>query len=104
MGPRVAAPKDSTMTLPAVSHHVAQTNGIRMHYVEAGSGPAVVLLHGFPQTGYEWRHQIPALAERFRVIAPDTRGFGETEKPPGPYSRRMLAADIAGLLDALGLE
>ncbi len=92
------------MVNPAVTHRFTRANGIRMHYVEAGSGPAMVLLHGFPQTWYEWRHQITALAGRFRVIAPDTRGFGETEKPRGPYSRRMLAADIAGLLDALGIE
>lgn len=86
-----------------LAHRFVETNGARMHYVEAGSGPPVVLLHGFPQTWYEWRHQLAALAGRFRLIAPDTRGFGETDKPPGPYSRKQLAADIAGLLDALGI-
>jgi pimeloyl-ACP methyl ester carboxylesterase len=55
-------------------------NGIRQYYLEAGSGPPVVL-HGFPETNYAWRHQIPALATRYRVIAPDLRGYGDTEKP-----------------------
>jgi len=77
-----------------------------MHVVTAGpvAGEPVVLLHGFPETWYEWRKAIPALEDRFRLIIPDTRGFGESEKPGGPYSRAMLARDIVGILDALRVE
>lgn len=88
-------------------HDYAITNGIRMHYVSEGEGPLVVLLHGFPEFWYAWRHQIPALAAAgFRVVAPDLRGFGETDKPLGwqQYTMTRLTADIAGLLDALGAE
>jgi haloacetate dehalogenase len=66
-------------------------NGIRQHYLEAGNGPPVVLLHGFPETSYAWRHQIPVLARRYRVIAPDLRGYGDTEKPASGYDKRTMA-------------
>jgi pimeloyl-ACP methyl ester carboxylesterase len=61
-----------------IRHHTAEVNGIRMHYVEAGQGPPLLLLHGFPETWYAWRHQIPVLAEHYHVIAPDLRGYGHT--------------------------
>ena len=61
-----------------VSHHLANANGQQIHYVRAGSGPPVVLLHGWPQTWYMWRKVIPSLAERYTVIAPDLRGFGQS--------------------------
>ena len=65
----------------AVTHHFVQLPSLRMHYVEAGSGPLVVLLHGFPENWWSWRHQIePLAAAGFRVIAPDLRGYGETDK------------------------
>src|ERR1700726_2315167 len=64
------------------SNYFVETNGIRMHYVEAGQGPLVVLCHGFPESWYSWRHQIAALAEAgFRVVAPDQRGYGQTDRP-----------------------
>jgi pimeloyl-ACP methyl ester carboxylesterase len=88
-------------------HDYAITNGIRMHYVSEGEGPLVVLLHGFPEFWYAWRHQIPALAAAgYRVVAPDLRGFGETDKPLGwqQYSMTRLTADVAGLLDHLSAE
>jgi len=78
-------------------------NGIRLHYVEAGTGPAVVLLHGFPEFWYSWRHQIPALAEAgFRVIALDLRGYNESEKPLGrrPYGIETLTDDVLGIIRA----
>ena len=84
-------------------HHTLHANGIKQHWVEAGDGPPVVLLHGFPETCYAWRKQIPVLAERYRVIAPDLRGYGETEKPPGGYDKRTMAADIRALMTALGV-
>jgi pimeloyl-ACP methyl ester carboxylesterase len=87
------------------THHEATVNGVRLHYVEAGAGPLVVLLHGFPEFWYSWRHQIPALAGAgFHVIAPDLRGYGESGKPAGVASYRVeqLTADVAGLIRHAG--
>jgi pimeloyl-ACP methyl ester carboxylesterase len=75
-----------------------------MHVVEAGSGEPVLLLHGFPQHWWEWRHVIPELAESYRVIAPDLRGAGLTEAPRGGFHRDQLVADLVALLDALELR
>lgn len=75
-----------------------------MHYVEAGEGPAVVLLHGFPETWYCWRHQIPVLAKHYRLIVPDLRGYGETEKPPNGYDKRTMANDIVALMRHCGVS
>ncbi len=85
----------------------ADVGGVRLHYVEAGEGPLVVLLHGFPEFWYSWRHQIPALAAAgFRVVAPDMRGYNLSEKPRGwrLYDAALLADDIAGLIRSLGGE
>lgn len=82
-------------------------NGLRMRVARQGSGPPVLLLHGFPELGYSWRHQLPALADAgFTAIAPDLRGFGGTSAPAEveAYDIVTLAADVAGLLDALGHE
>ena len=85
------------------THRDISANGIRMHVVEAGAGPLVVLLHGFPQFWWAWRHQLVALADAgFRVVAPDLRGYGATDKPPRGYDTLTIAADIAGLIRALG--
>ena len=96
----------STATLPPVAHPwrhgFIRANGIRFHYVEAGDGPLLLLLHGFPEFWYSWRHQIPVLATRFRVVAPDLRGYNETEKPPAGYDVRTLVEDVACLVRALG--
>jgi pimeloyl-ACP methyl ester carboxylesterase len=84
-----------------------QANGLRVHLVDQGEGPAVVLLHGFPDTSLLWRHQVPALvAAGYRVVAPDLRGRGGTEAPPRveDYGLRNVVADVAGLLDALGIQ
>ncbi len=85
-------------------HHTVEANGIRQHYVEAGDGPTVVLLHGFPETYYAWRHQIPVLAQHFRVIAPDLRGYGATDKPAAGYDKRTMANDLLALLDKLNID
>src|SRR5947209_1748008 len=89
---------------PGLQHRYATINGIRMHYVEQGSGPLVVLLHGFPEFWYSWRHQIEGLSGRFRVVAPDQRGYNLTEKPHGiaAYAMENLTADIAALIRHLG--
>lgn len=87
-------------------HYYAHVNNIRIHYVAAGEGPLVLLLHGFPEFWYSWRHQIPALAERFRVVAPDMRGYNQSEKPVGVHRYRLgtLMEDVAGLIRHLGEE
>ena len=90
-----------------VKHRSVETNGIRMHVAEAGAGFPVVLLHGWPELWYSWRHQLGALAAAgFRAIAPDMRGYGETDAPadPAQYRTAVISGDIVGLLDALELE
>jgi len=84
-------------------HRTISANGVRLHVTEAGQGPLVVLLHGFPQLWWAWRHQIAALAAAgYRVVAPDLRGFGSSDKPPRPYDPVTTAGDVAGLVRALG--
>jgi len=90
-----------------LTHRTVATNGIRMHLTEAGSGPLVVLCHGFPESWYSWRHQLMALAEAgFRAVAPDMRGYGQTERPGAidQYTLLHHVGDMVGLLDALGAE
>ncbi|GHO99997.1 hypothetical protein KSF_100450 [Reticulibacter mediterranei] len=68
--------------MTAITHRSLETNGIRMHIAEIGEGPLVLLLHGFPESWYSWRHQLVALAqESYHVVAPDQRGYGQTERP-----------------------
>jgi pimeloyl-ACP methyl ester carboxylesterase len=89
------------------THKFVETNGIRMHIAEAGSGYPIVLCHGFPELWYSWRHQMRALADAgFRAIAPDQRGYGETTcpQPIEAYTQRNLVADLTGMLDALGID
>ena len=87
--------------------HYVETNGIRMAVYEQGDGPAVILLHGFPELAFSWRFQLPALANAgFRAIAPDQRGYGLSDVPTGvdDYRIEELIADVHGLLDALDLD
>jgi pimeloyl-ACP methyl ester carboxylesterase len=84
-----------------LAHHHAHVGESSLHYVEAGEGPLVVLLHGFPEFWYSWRHQIPALVRAgFRVIAPDLRGYNDSSKPKSIDAYRVAAIvqDIAGLI------
>jgi pimeloyl-ACP methyl ester carboxylesterase len=93
--------------MAAITHRFVSINGIRMHYVEAGSGPQVLLCHGFPESWYSWRHQLSALAEAgFHAIAPDLRGYGQTDqpKPVEAYDIFQLTGDLVGLINALGGE
>ena len=83
----------------------ATANGVRLHYVEAGSGPLVLLLHGFPQFWYAWKHQLPALARAgYRAVAVDLRGYNLSSRPAGvdAYDLDTLSDDVAALVVALG--
>jgi epoxide hydrolase A/B len=84
-----------------------ETNGIKLRVAEEGTGPPVILLHGWPESWYSWRHQLPALAEAgYHVLAPDMRGYGSSDAPEPieAYAIQELVADITGLLDAIGEE
>lgn len=84
-------------------HREISANGVRLHVAEAGTGPLVLLLHGFPEFWWAWRHQLVGLAEAgFRAVAADLRGYGASDKPPRGYDGYTLASDIAGLVRALG--
>jgi pimeloyl-ACP methyl ester carboxylesterase len=90
--------------VPGVEHQIVETSRLRMHVAVAGSGgPPLVLLHGWPQHWYAWRHVIPRFAEDHRVICPDLRGLGWTEAPSSGYGWESLASDVLALLDALEL-
>ncbi|HEY1246780.1 MAG TPA: alpha/beta hydrolase [Hyphomicrobiaceae bacterium] len=89
------------------SLQVVEANGIRLRVALSGKGPLVVLVHGFPESWYSWRHQIPTLAAAgYRVAAPDVRGYGGSDKPEAieAYAIGEMCADIAGLIEALGEE
>ena len=85
-------------------YHRAEIDGVRIYYRRMGSGDPVVLLHGFPETSFAWRHVMPRLAERYTVIAPDLRGCGASDRPPRGYDKQSVAADIHGLVRQLGFE
>lgn len=86
---------------------IVDVNGIHLAVHEQGSGPPVILLHGFPELAYSWRHQLPALAAAgYRAIAPDLRGYGASGKPNGvaDYTIQELIGDVTGMMDSLGIE
>lgn len=83
-------------------HHFIETNRIRLHCVTQGEGELVLLLHGFPEFWYSWRHQIPALARYFKVVVPDLRGYNDSDKPANGYDLDTLVADVQGLIESLG--
>ncbi len=102
-----------TVMLPAsaetgeLKHRFVQANGIKMHIAEQGEGPLVVLVHGFPELWYSWRHIIPAIAAAgYHVVAPDMRGYGQTDAPPRveDYTQFQFVGDIVGLVKALGYD
>ena len=85
------------------THRDVSTNGTRLHIAEIGSGPLVLLVHGFPEFWWSWRHQLTALADAgYHAVACDLRGYGASDKPPRGYDIFTLAADLAGLVRALG--
>ncbi|HEU0131090.1 MAG TPA: alpha/beta hydrolase [Mycobacteriales bacterium] len=97
-------PAESDVLVPGPwTHRDLSANGTRFHVAEAGSGPLVLLLHGFPQFWWAWRHQLAGLADvGLRAVAPDLRGYGASDKPPRGYDAYTLAADVAGMVRALG--
>ena len=87
-------------------HQFIKTNGLQLHYVTQGTGPLLLLLHGFPEFWYSWRHQIPVLAEQFTVVALDLRGYNDSDKPKAvtAYAMSELVRDIVGVITGLGYE
>jgi pimeloyl-ACP methyl ester carboxylesterase len=101
---RVVPPDPSTVRLPGPwTHRDVSANGIRLHIAETGSGPLVLLLHGFPEFWWAWHAQLTALGSAgYRAVAVDLRGYGDSDKPPRGYDGWTLAGDVAGLIKALG--
>jgi pimeloyl-ACP methyl ester carboxylesterase len=92
------------MSADGFTHRTAQIGEVRLHYVIEGQGEPLLLVHGFPQTWYEWRKVIPALARRFTVIAPDYRGAGDSSRPQTGYDKHTLMEDLRGLVHSLGFR
>lgn len=95
--------------METINHITVQTNGINLHVATAGpvTGPPVLLLHGFPELWYSWRHQIIFLSSvGYRVIAPDLRGYGDSDAPPSSdtYTALHIVGDVVGLLNELGID
>jgi pimeloyl-ACP methyl ester carboxylesterase len=103
-GPLPNAPDSSVVVVDGPwTHRVARANGIALHFAEAGTGPLVLLLHGFPQFWWTWHQQLVDLADAgFRAVAVDLRGYGASDKPPRGYDAPNLAADMAALVTSLG--
>lgn len=90
-------------TIPGATHAYADLGDVLIHYVTAGSGPPLVLLHGWPQTWYEWRHVMPELARHYTLVMPDLRGLGDSSRPADGYDKKTVANDIWRLVhDRLG--
>ncbi|XP_061357483.1 uncharacterized protein LOC133301798 isoform X2 [Gastrolobium bilobum] len=93
--------------MEGIEHRTVEVNGIKMHIAEKGQGPVVLFLHGFPELWYSWRHQIVALSSLgYRTVAPDLRGFGDTEAPTSisSYTCFHIVGDLVALLDLLSVE
>lgn len=90
-------------TVPGVTHRTVPVGELAVHVAEAGQGEPLVLLHGWPQHWYCWRHVVPLLADHYRLVMPDLRGHGWTSAPDGGYDKEQLASDLLGLLDVLEL-
>ncbi|MGD1911384.1 MAG: alpha/beta fold hydrolase [Rivularia sp. (in: cyanobacteria)] len=87
-------------------HESITTNGVNLHYVTQGNGPLMLMLHGFPEFWYSWRYQIPEFASDFKVVAPDLRGYNDSDKPPShsAYVMSELIRDVEGIIRGLGYE
>lgn len=87
-----------------LQHHFIEAAGLKWHYVEMGQGEPVVLLHGIPESWYCWRYQIEPMAKHFRVITPDLKGYGQSDKREGDYSQRNVAREMSALFETIGLD
>lgn len=106
-GNHASQKEQKSKRMAQMTHRCIETNSIRMHIAEQGTGPLVLLLHGFPEVWYSWRHQLAALADAgYHVVAPDQRGYGQTDRPAESerYTHLHLVGDVIGLIDALGEE
>lgn len=92
------------ITLADAEHRTVAVPGCRLHVALVGEGPPLMLVHGWPEDHRAWRHVVPLLADRYRLILPDLRGFGQSEAPAGDYRKQALADDLLALLDALGVD
>lgn len=95
----------SNSTLPpsnSVGDHYAKVNGVRLHYIEMGKGPLIILLHGWPETSFAWNHTMSVLSQQYRVVAPDLRGLGLSERTKTGYDKKTVATDIKALVEQLG--
>ncbi|MCW1840449.1 alpha/beta fold hydrolase [Prosthecomicrobium hirschii] len=90
--------------MTSATSHFVDLDGVSLHYLTAGQGDPVLLVHGIPQTSYEWRHIMPRLAERYTVIAPDLRGLGDSSRPATGYDKKTIAADLWALTRRLGID
>lgn len=90
--------------MTTATHHFADLDDVTLHYLSAGTGFPVVLLHGIPQTSYEWRYVVPQLAKDYRVIAPDLRGLGDSSRPATGYDKKTVSNDVWRLLQSLGID
>ncbi|KAL2345652.1 hypothetical protein Fmac_006937 [Flemingia macrophylla] len=93
--------------MESIEHRTVQVNGIKMHVAEKGEGPVVLFIHGFPELWYSWRHQILALSSLgYRAVAPDLRGYGDTDAPPSisSYNCLHIVGDLVALIDSLGVD
>lgn len=93
-------------TISAEQHQFIVSNGVRLHYVMQGEGPLMLMLHGFPEFWYSWRHQIPEFAQNYKVVALDQRGYNDSDKPSDLSAYRMneLVADVRGVIQGLGYD
>ncbi|KAG0488239.1 hypothetical protein HPP92_007050 [Vanilla planifolia] len=95
------------MEAEAISHRMAEVNGIKLHVAEKGEGPVVLFVHGFPDLWYTWRHQIVCLADRgYNAVAPNLRGYGDSDVPSelAAYSILHIVGDLVALIDSLGQD
>ncbi len=101
-----ASEADAASLVDRVEHGYANSDGVKIHYVSIGEGPLVVMIHGFPDYWYTWRHQMAALSENHRVVAIDTRGYNRSDQPKGvaAYAMPRLVADVLAVIDHLGSE
>src|SRR5882757_934316 len=104
--PRRNSPRHSSRprATDMIDRRYAEVNGTKLHYLVAGNGDPVFLLHGYAQTSHMWRPLIAELAQSHTVIAPDLRGFGESAKPQGGYDKKTMAQDVHALATSLGYK